>query len=345
MAELLIKLMLFCLLPAVFLNTLAARYFGSRFSVELLALFSLGLAPPVTTLAQYYLLILFPRFGDAFYLLVPQLGLIMAAWPLRRNWWKSTKDLGTIFPDWFKRKPINLLFWLLVVAYWLIFVIFNPIAEHDFFEYATQARIFAEEQVIRFEKNRFDNSTGFYYVGLHGYLFLLEGTKEFLFNNLFHFSADYFFRAVTGYYWFLIVFFQYHLFAPLSKRAAVLANLALMLTYGFYLTFITYHIDSYRILLLLFALFWAWHLIKRTDARTLWVCSAIMGLAASAHSLGMMLMCILLGLIFFFLKGSFGTRMNLSISLLLGFLPFGALHYLLDVFYGTGWLFKDIKFF
>lgn len=345
MAELLLKLVLFCVLPAIFLNALATKYFVTRIPTSLLATFSLGLAPAVCTLAQYYLLILFPKAGNAFYLLIPLLGLMMASWSLRKNWLQSAKKLGAVFPTWFLNKWVNLVFLVSVLTYWIAFVIYNPIAEHDFFEYITQARIFADEQVIRFEKNRFDEVSGFYYVGLHGYLFLLEGSKEFFLNKLCHFGSDYYFKALTGYYWFLIVFFQFHLFALFSRRAAQVANLALVLTYGFYLTFVTYHIDSYRILLLLFALYWAWQLIKDSEAHTLWTCAAIMGLAASAHSLGMLLMCILLILIFFFLKGSFGTRINLTISMVLAFLPFGALHYLLDVFYGTGWLFKDIKFF
>jgi 4-amino-4-deoxy-L-arabinose transferase-like glycosyltransferase len=126
---------------------------------------------------------------------------------------------------------------------------------------------------------------------------------------------------------------------------AGIANLALALTYGFYLAFITYHIDCTRIFLLLLSLYFMASLLKYPGRKSALLFGAAAGLAAFAHSLGAFLVIIELLLVFVFLKQQMLNRIRLMSYSVVLVLLFGGLHYLIDTFYGTGWVFQEIKYY
>lgn len=343
----LLQIVLNFLLPGWLVKLFLVRFTPFLFEDKepLQWLISLGAGACIQVCALYYLLWLLPGFWHGFYplfLLALQLFLLF-------RWWtdalKSIKTLPAIIPQWFKASKYNVALFCVYWLYWMVFSMANPIAEHDYFEYAIQGKIFYRDAAIAYVPLRYDELTGFFYVGLHGFLLPLFATLDHFQRFFTGIETDYFFRSITGFYWAMILLFQYHFFKPFHPRMAAWANLVLALTYGFYLSFITYHIDCTRIFLLILSLWFMVQLLQHPGRKTALLFGAAAGMTAFVHSLGVFMVVFELALVFVFLKQPWLYRMRLLTYCVIMVLLLGGIHYLIDTFYGTGWIFQQIKYY
>jgi hypothetical protein len=198
---------------------------------------------------------------------------------------------------------------------------------------------------IDYPEHRFDKATGFYYVGLHGFLFPLVLTWEKLVGSLVNYQSDYFFKAISGVYSFLVISLFYlfnRKFFPTSR--AVIHTLLLLFTYGFFIVSLRFHIDTARLFFFIVSTLFFMACI-RTDKASVWILAgACFGIQAYGHSLGVFLSIIALATLTIFSKVDLVRFKLLSIAGTC-MIAFGGIHYIIDIFWGTGWILKDIKFY
>jgi hypothetical protein len=343
----LIQIVLNFLLPGLlvklFLDRFASHLFEGKEPLQYLISFGSGAC--IQVCALYYLLLIVPGLWQGFYPIFLFTIQLLGLYFLKFEWSKIWYALPSIIPTWFKNPKYNVRLFAAFWIYWIIFSVVNPVAEHDYFEYAIQGKIFFRDLAIPYVPIRYDALTGFCYVGLHGFLLPLFATLDHFQRFFTGIETDYFFRSITGFYWAMILLFQYHLFKPFNARMAGWANLVLMLTYGFYLSFITYHIDCTRIFLLITSLWFMAEMLMYPGRKTALLFGAAAGMTAFVHSLGVFLVVIELGLVLVFLKQPLLNRVRLLTYAFVMVLLFGGIHYLIDTFYGTGWIFQEIKYY
>jgi hypothetical protein len=243
----------------------------------------------------------------------------------------------------------NILLWsiLLIAAYfWIKHVIGTPISGHDMLEYSIQAKHFAHEKLIAYIPNRYHAENNFFYMGLHGFSFPLLGTWEYLFSEMFHvYDNDYLFRSISGYYGVLILVLVYYFMKQYSRFYALSATILLFSSYGFYLMVTDYHIDTYRIFMVLAAFVGLAMSIKNPSNINLLLFAVFTAALAYIHSLGVFIAIFLCLSFFIFYQGKFTQKLLQSFILFLVIMLFGGIHYIMDVFFGTGWIFQEIKYY
>jgi len=328
---------LFILFPlpiAVFLN----RYIKNNFLFSFAA--SIGLALPVSALLLNYLLIFFPHFPKSFYLGII-LSFFLVVSIIQKNEFKLF--LNSLFIE-FKLlfgKYSLLCFLLLIVAVFLqvSYSILKPFTEHDSFEYAIQGRIFAKELSIEYLKNRYDINSGFYYVGLHGYIYPLIYSLENIYTSYFLKPSDFLFRGLNTFYSFFILLMTVSYLKNKSIKLALVSLLIIVFTYSFIFTALQTSLDHLRIFLLLVFLFFWKENFNETKIGFILLLFIILGLSANIHSLNMIIACFLL-FAWSIYQLINKKPLHLIIVACFAFLFGGSFHYLLDTFFGTGWIFK-----
>lgn len=334
-------------------------------------IFALALAPYITSLLLHYLLWLFPSQNAIIYVII-----IILAFTLVLLWAKN--KTGTVLqyitgkfifsvqnsndPQIFIENKFfkiytnqrilvlsNITLWSIVLIafyYWMKQIIGTPISGHDMLEYAIQAKHFAREKIIAYMPNRYHAENNFFYVGLHGFSFPLIGTWEYLFSEIFGvYDNDYLLRSVTGYYGVLILGLIYYFMKQYSSFFALSAIIILFSTYGFYLMVTDYHIDSYRIFMILAAFVGLALAIKYPSNITLMLFGVFAAAQAYIHSLGVFIAIFLCLSFFIFYPGKFSKKAVQSLMLFFIIMLFGGVHYIMDVFFGTGWIFQEIKYY
>ncbi|MFN7845886.1 MAG: hypothetical protein ACK5P4_01595 [Bacteroidota bacterium] len=370
----------------VFVLLFILTYFYNSFSLNALVLkldtdhvieqplaliFSLALAPYITTLILYYLLWLFPFQSALLYVFIVIICftviLVLSkskVTTIRRfilskfNFFDTNNKGAALILDnkFFKIYtnerivlftnliPLSIL--LVVAFFWLKQIIGTPISGHDMLEYAIQAKHFAREKLIAYIPNRYHAENNFFYVGLHGFSFPLIGTWEYLFSEIFGiYDNDYLLRSVTGYYGILILVLIYHFIKKYSRFYALSAITLLFSSYGFYLMVTDYHIDTYRIFMILAAFAGLGLAIKHPSNITLILFGVFAAAQAYIHSLGVFIAIFLSLSFFIFYPAKFSKKAVQSLVLFFIIMLFGGVHYVMDVFLGTGWIFQEIKYY
>lgn len=370
----------------VFVLLFILTYFYNSFSLNALVLkldtdhvieqplaliFSLALAPYITTLILYYLLWLFPFQSALLYVFIVIICftviLVLSkskVTTIRRfisskfKFFDTNKKGAAIILDnkFFKIYtnerivlftnliPLSIL--LVVAFFWLKQIIGTPISGHDMLEYAIQAKHFAREKLIAYIPNRYHAENNFFYVGLHGFSFPLIGTWEYLFSEIFGiYDNDYLLRSVTGYYGILILVLIFHFIKKYSRFYALSAITLLFSSYGFYLMVTDYHIDTYRIFMILAAFAGLGLAIKHPSNITLILFGVFAAAQAYIHSLGVFIAIFLSLSFFIFYPSKFSKKAVQSLVLFFIIMLFGGVHYVMDVFLGTGWIFQEIKYY
>jgi hypothetical protein len=229
---------------------------------------------------------------------------------------------------------------------WLWRLIGIPIIGHDMLEYAIQARYFAHHRIIEYVQNRFHPENEFFYVGLHGFSFPLLGSWEVLFSELFGKTEnDYYYKSITGYYGFLIFFTQFHWLKRINILLAAAASVILFFTYGFFITITEYHIDSYRIFMIIASFITLAYAVKYHNNFTLVLLGIFAGAQAFIHSFGVFLSVFIVLSFFLFYKSTLQKRIVNAIIITLIIMLMGGIHYVMDVLFGTGWIFQEIKYY
>ncbi|GIV26459.1 MAG: hypothetical protein KatS3mg027_0273 [Bacteroidia bacterium] len=308
----------------------------------------------------YYLLLLIKGFSHEFYIiiLVGVIGFngVFLCWKYSFYQVRNViEELKSQFIDllnfWGIRSYwMKFLFFVVVIVFiagWLFYLNRKSISEHDTLEYAVCGKNFCIERTIEYKRVPYNDRTGFYYVGLHGFSFPLIYALECMSNDLMN-SEDLFFRSInsiSGMLIFILIFLS--ISRHTSKFYSILFAMGYWLIYSVFETEMKYHIDNFRIMLLVFNLFFILkNMSSIFDMRKSFVLGVLMGGMSNAHSLGFLLsFIIMISLILSVQKGSFLLKIKRIVFIFLVSILFGGVHYLLDIFLGTGWLFQSIKFY
>ncbi len=115
----------------------------------------------------------------------------------------------------------------------------------------------AKDLSIQYVKNRFDATSGFFYVGLHGYLYPLIYSLENIYTAFFSKPTDFLFRGLNNFYSLFVLLLAGTYFKNKSLKLTLIVILTIIFNYSFFFTALQTSIDHLRIyLLLVFILLW-----------------------------------------------------------------------------------------
>jgi hypothetical protein len=326
---------------------------SSDLSPAEIILYSAGTGPILASLLLYYSLLLVPHQPDAVYLAMVILSVSVLA-IIGRG---SLASMAAVFSQWrrsgwqsFKSAPANrktgiVLFWLLLIFLlsgylWMYgnHTLHTPLEGHDVLQYAVMGKVFHQEKAIEFHGYRPYEKTGFYSRNSHAPSFSLLATWERLLNGVWGVNQDLYFKSTGAFYGLCIVLvFLFHL-ARRSRWLALLGLLTLFSGLGFFLTLVTFHLDSFRMFFLLVS----WILLAKSvmkRSRYLVVVMAVFsGFAAFAHSLGAIVAGLNVLALMIFHEGDWKEKLGLGSLAAAIILACGGIHYVIDTFWGTGWI-------
>lgn len=323
-----------------------SRYIKNFNNPLFLLISSMGMSMYLITLILYYSLMFFCDYDDVFYLSIIVFFLLLLFFWSRKNLKDAYMAIRPYFTETnYVIKLVLLLLTLLFFVGWSYYIYTKKITEHDTLEYAVQGKVFYKDKCIYYDTYRYDKENFFFYVGLHGFSFPLIRTFEMM-TNTFVNSGDLFFRSINSIYggWILLLVFSVF-YKITNVKYAFIVVLLLGLNYGFFETIMKYHIDNFRVFFLMMSVVWMYYLMQNTDINSAGVWGIMMGAQSNAHSLGFMIAFIQLLVFFIFCNLSIQKRIVYSVWILFLLFLSGGVHYVIDTFFGTGWIFKDIKFY
>jgi hypothetical protein len=241
-------------------------------------------------------------------------------------------------------------FFVIVVGIVSLYAIRNLLLStslgHDFLEYIVQAGYMFDDKAIIYSKEIYNQQTGFYYVGLHGWSFPLQYTLERLVDSFTTFGFGLYIQSLTLWYGLLILAIVYaKLKEHFNLRYTISAILIMVFAKGYLIAASYSHIDSYRIFFFTLSVFFTLQIIHKSELRIIPLLAFMAGTSAFAHSLGVFVAVVLGATLLFYLQRDWITRIKYVVGFGLLVLIFGVVHYLIDIFYGTGWIFKEIDFY
>jgi hypothetical protein len=315
---------------------------------------SLLISPTFISVIVYYLLLLLPNQQSSFYVFsivgiilliifanqkkIRQLQLFNFASFSFSNFKQSIKNRG----------EINFILMVYLFFITLMLIINSSLNDHDWYEYGALGKSFYNSLQIAYDQVRYYPQNGFYFIGLHGFAVPLFKTFEEFCNDVFNYKSDFYFRSISYiqnyilFYW--IVF-------RLSKKSALAAfTFIIILVFNaqaFSTIYALNSIDPIRISLIMVVLFLLYKTQGDMNKIAPMIFGSLAGIAAFVHSLSMLMMLGMVGLIVIsnLIKYKNLHSFTFACKLLLFFFVFGALHYLLDLTIGTGWIFQNIKFY
>jgi hypothetical protein len=301
---------------------------------------SIGLALPLSALLLNYLFLFLNPLPKLIYLLVI-FGLFMVLFFTQKKYIQSfVLQIYSEFLSLFgKYSLISLIVLFTFIVGQISYSIFKPFTEHDSFEYAIQGRIFAKDLSIQYVKYRIDLNSGFFYVGLHGFLYPLIYSLENIFSSFVLNPTDSLFKGLNNFYSLFILILIGTYFKNKSLKLSWIVLLTLIFFYSFVFTALQTSIDHLRIyLLMVFILLWKENITNFNYSLTA-ILFIVLGLSANTHSLNMIIAC------FLFLAWSIQQLMNkghlgLIFFALFSFIAGGSFHYIIDTFWGSGWIFN-----
>lgn len=298
-------------------------------------LISLITGPLLFTLINYYsLLIPFSNNNYAFYLFFFVITLIVITsliWVIKGS-----------FNSLLKLNKKELLIFYVALLLLIPLFTLKPIAGHDFIEYCLFGKMLATRGTINWSNYWYDAQSGFYYVGLHGFSFPLFGSIEVWLSNKMQVVPKFLLiKSVTIYYALIIIANAFFLFSYLKKNL-FWHFLVLLFSSFYFFTFVTnFHIDTYRTSLLLLCITFLFLIFENKIKIDLNIFALICGMAAFTHSLNAIVLFVSFFIPFIFIKNKAGKILVYFLVLFFS----GYIHYFLDVVFGAGWIFKEIKFY
>jgi len=330
-----------------------------------LFLVSLGLAPALVTLLLYYTYLILPPLSNLFNFLIVTAAYAALLWlgraelrsifiefidSFRGGWKKIFGNLSSSpgsHPLAFFFKKIEVLLYISLLLVMMIYFILSfihilqlPVDGNDVLQYAAQGKALFKTKHIEFRGLLLDPETGFYKPSFHAPGFSLFLTWERILNSLFSIESDLLFRSFAFYFGLLILAGQYYYLRSKGKWLALLGTLGLLSSVSFFNAFIHIHIDTYRIFFLLASWIYLARAIEKRDRLSFFLLGSSSGFAAFAHTLGALLAAITLLIFFVFLKGSLLYKVRIASLVSLLALATGGIHYVLDIFWGNGWIFN-----
>lgn len=303
----------------------------------------LALGPYLTTLVLYYALTLWPGLPELSLILLPVLLFVMLAQVARRGWTRLAQLVWGI-PGRLRDAALwpFLLGTLFLLVITVLFLANKPLVDHDVLEYGVQGRIFLRDRAIEYQRYPFDAATGFHYVGLHGFSFPLLFTWEGLWGAWAGLRSDLWVRSITMWYAWLLIAFCWSLLRRVDRWLAVAGGIALAAPVGFLFLMTIYHLDSYRIFFFTATLAAFVALLQAPSRERLLLFAVLVGAQAFIHSVGAILAGVMVAVLLFALPLPWTRRARWLLRGVGVMLLMGAVHYVVDVFKGTGWIFQDI---
>lgn len=332
----------------IFGAVVAAFLLGRNKQLQLpewpLVIVGFGLGPYAVTVVLYYALSLWHGVPGPVLLMLPWLGMAGLAIAARDGWRRLGAKVAALPALLWHDKGLwpflaGTLF-LLVVA--ILFLLNKPLVDHDVLEYGVQGRIFLREKAIVYQRFMHDAASGFYYVGLHGHSFPLLFTWEGLHSTWLASPGDMWVRSITMWYAWLLIAFCWSLMRRVDRWMAVAGGISLTAPIGFLFLMTIYHLDSYRIFFFTLALAGFVAVLQQPARERLLLFAVLAGAQAFIHSVGAILAGVMVAVLLFTVPLPIMPRLRWLIRAVVVMLLVGAVHYVVDVFMGTGWIFQDI---
>ena len=237
---------------------------------------------------------------------------------------------------------ITLIVSIPVVVYMVIFflkILPHPLMGTDVVQYGIVGNMLFEAKSLLPIWSKDFAESGFVYKITCAPSFSLLLTWEHLLDSIFALKSDLYFRSLSAYYGFLILGVQFYWVAKRNKWLALLAAVALMSGYGFFLVFLKKHIDSYRIFFVCLSWIMLAYSLRDKNVTAYLLLGAFSGLAAYAHRIGIIVAGINCLVFFMIMQGGFRTRLLRVSCVFVFILACGGDHYIFDLIWGTGdWL-------
>lgn len=344
---------IFSLIICVFLIRLNKEKIHSN--LELL-LYSLGLGPIFTSLLLYYLLILFPYRSNFFYLssvLIVYLILSLLGRKYFSVLWtaviKKTKNIKKTFKKLNTYHQIEFIVFstviILFLASFIFFYLTNTLQTSldgtDALKYGTLGKILFKERSLEFRWIRTYPETGFYSTINQAPSFSLFLTWEKIIDSFFKADKDLYYKSFSAYYALLILGVLVFWVSKKSKYLALLSIFALLSGMSFFNKLTQQHLDSYRVFFLIISWIFLAYSIEKKDFLSYFLLGIFSGFAAFAHTIGAILVVLNCLAFFFFIRDNLKNKFSRTGFLIILIIIFGWLHYILDTFWGFGWVIFD----
>ena len=330
-------------------------------NLELL-LYSLGLGPVFTSLILYYLLLFLPHQSNLFYLFgVFAIYIFILLFPGRKYFfilWLEIKKKIEVTKKRLKNSDVyykteiilfSSIIILLLVSFLFLYctnTLHTPLDGADALRYGTLSKIIYTEKSLEYRWIHYYPKTGFYYRTNHAPSFLLLLTWEKIMDSPFKVDKDLYYKSISTYYALLILCITFFWLSRKNKYLALLGIFALLSGFSFFQTLITQHLDSYRIFFLAISWISLAYFIEKKDILSFWLLAVFSGFAAFAHTIGAVIVVFNCLALFIFMHGKLKYRFKRLSAVTVLIIAFGWLHYILDIFWGYGWIIfrRDITF-
>ena len=321
-------------------------------NLELL-LYSLGLGPVFTSLLLYYLLLFSPHQSYLFYFLGVFVCYLFLSL-LGRKYFsilfadiiKKIKNTKKTFKNLNRHHQIKLILIsslvIFLLASFLILYLTNtlqtPLSGTDALRYGTLGKIFFMEKSLVYRWIRTYPKTGFYYRTNHAPSFPLLLTWEKIIDSFFNADKDLYYKSISTYYGLLILSIMFFWLSKKNKYLALFGTFALLSGFSFFRTLITQHLDSFRVFFLIVSWIFLAYAIEKKDSLSFLLLGIFSGFAAFSHTIGAVIVIFNCLAFFIFLKGHLKYKLTKTAFIVILIIVCGWFHYILDIFWGYGWL-------
>ncbi len=324
-------------------------------------LYALGLGPALTVLLLYYLMLLLPAHGNAFYVVPVFLLYAILAVVGRKGfpilWTHITAFFSTTHTTWkaaslgqkIKDRLYVLVILCLLVAYAMGYfgtVAHNRLEGHDALIYGNFGKMYHQEKKISYAEVMRPATNGFLFQGSPKPSFSLLLTWELMLNHTvlnknqaeaFNKTADFdaYYRSISGYYAFLIIALTGLWLYRKNRYLPFVGIVVLASGLNFFLMSADLHLDSIRIYFLLLSWIWLAYAIDRKDRFSLFLLAMFSGFSAFFHLIGLAT-ALINGLAFLlFATDPWKKRAVQTGMFFLVMVLFGGIHYVLEGMYGA----------
>jgi hypothetical protein len=331
------------------------RKFDNIIPENILKITAVAISVPLTTVFLYYFLLIFPYIATQFYgltLIIIWLIIICTIFPFRIIQNKFSTLLNNLTINGFNKNSLDnilsltLSFKKIIQIAGVVLILFfvykqiqRPIdGSSDVFEYAASGKAFFNEMAIKYSGVIIDSDNGFPRPSYHAPGYPLVLSMEMYLASLFNIKSDAFYKSINIIYGLLILMliWQAAYKTPVLFRFVILAGF--FFSQSFLYSLFSFHIDNYRIALMLLSFLYMALSIKEKSTLTLFLFGVACGLSSFSHSIGLITSLISIFIFFIFYEKKFSVRILHSIYITLLLLLFGGIHYLIDVIIGTGWI-------
>lgn len=314
-------------------------------------LYSLGIGPVLTSLLLYYLFLLLPHQPAFFYFCTVLffytcffiLGIKYYRVPNKEekagNGWQRERKNSWKGIFCFYNLTIGLVFvFLITLCIFNVFLI--PLNGNDILEYANLGNIlFAEKSLASIFSFNYSGRNGFVNLSYHAPSFPLLQTWQNTINEFFKIKYDFYFRSLSPYYGLLILMIQSYWFSKISRGVALLGLLSFLSSSYFFASLFYAHLDTYRIYFLVVMWIWMGYSIRTNSRFPIVMFGLFAGFAAFAHSIGVFIVAISYILLIVFTKDLWDKKIVNALLAMGLILICGGVYYLIDAFWGKGWIF------